>query len=81
MDNQKTNIVEQITGGLVNIDSVEEFEKILEDFPEDPAFHKAYADLLVKNNFSDISIYLDTSLPNSDLNLSNIGFLLSLKNS
>lgn len=53
MDNQKTNIVEQITGGLVNIDSVEEFEKILEDFPEDPAFHKAYADLLVKNNFSD----------------------------
>jgi hypothetical protein len=32
---------------------VEEFEKILEDFPEDSALHKAYADLLVKKNFSD----------------------------
>ena len=53
MDNQKTNIVEQITGGFINIDSVEEFEKILEDFPEDSALHKAYADLLVKKNFSD----------------------------
>ena len=52
MDNQKTNIVEQITGGFINIDSVEEFEKILEDFPEDSALHKAYADLLVKKNFS-----------------------------
>ena len=53
MDNQKTNIVEQITGGFINIDSVEEFEKILEDFPEDSALHKAYADLLVKKKFSD----------------------------
>ena len=53
MNNQKTNIVEQITGGFINIDSVEEFEKILEDFPEDSALHKAYADLLVKKNFSD----------------------------
>lgn len=53
MDNQKTNIVEQITGGFINIDSVEEFDKILEDFPEDSALHKTYADLLVKKNFSD----------------------------
>ena len=53
MNNQKTNIVEQITGGFINIDSVEEFEKILEDFPEDSALHKAYADLLVKKKFSD----------------------------
>jgi CRP-like cAMP-binding protein len=53
MHNQKTNIVEQITGGFINIDSVEEFEKILEDFPEDFALHKAYADLLVKKEFSD----------------------------
>ena len=53
MHNQKTNIVEQITGGSINIDSVEEFKKILEDFPEDFALHKAYADLLVKKKFSD----------------------------
>ena len=52
MDNQKTNIVEQITGGFINLDSVEEFEKVLEDFPENTALHKAYADLLVKKNFS-----------------------------
>ena len=44
MDNQKINIVEQITGVFINIDSVEEFEKILEDFPEDSALHKAYAE-------------------------------------
>ena len=48
MDNQKANIVEQITCGFINIDSVEEFEELLKDFPEDPALHKIYADLLVK---------------------------------
>ena len=48
MDNQKANIVEQITCGFINIDSVEEFEELLKDFPDDPALHKIYADLLVK---------------------------------
>ncbi len=53
MDNQKTNIVEQINGGFISIDSVEEFTELLEDFHEDPSFHKAYADLLVKKNSSE----------------------------
>lgn len=53
MDSQKTNIVEQITRGFINIDSVEEFEEFLKDFPENPAIHKAYADLLVKKKSSD----------------------------
>jgi CRP-like cAMP-binding protein len=53
MDNQKTKIVEQITEGFINIDSVEELNEILEDFPEDPALHKAHPDLLVKKNSSD----------------------------
>jgi CRP-like cAMP-binding protein len=53
MDNKKANIVEQITGGFINIDSVEEFEGLLKDFPEDPALHRVYADLLVKKNSSD----------------------------
>ncbi len=53
MENQKTNLVEQITGGFIKIDSVEEFEELLKDFPEDPALHRVYADLLVKKNSSD----------------------------
>ena len=48
MDNQKPNISEQINEGFINIDSVEEFAELLEDFPDDPALHKAYADILVK---------------------------------
>jgi CRP-like cAMP-binding protein len=53
MDSQKTNIVEQITGGFISIDSIEEFNEVIEDFPEDPALHKAYADFLVKKKSSD----------------------------
>ena len=55
MDNPKTNIAEQITSGFINIDSVEEFREILKDFPEDPALHKAYADLLLKKNCYDLA--------------------------
>ena len=59
MENQKTNLVEQITGGFIKIDSVEEFEELLKDFPEDAALHKVYADLLVKKNSSDeAALYL-----------------------
>jgi CRP-like cAMP-binding protein len=53
MDNQKANTVEQIAGGFISIDSAEEFTELLEDFPEDPALHKAYADLLVKKKSPD----------------------------
>ena len=53
MDNQKTDIVEQITKDFINIDSVEEFEELLKDFTEDPALYRVYADLLVKKNSSD----------------------------
>ena len=52
MANQKINIVEQINGGFISIDSVEEFTELLEDFPEDPSLHRAYADLLIKKNSS-----------------------------
>ena len=48
MDNRKTNIVEQINKGFINVDSVSEFKGLLKDFPEDPALHKAFADLLLK---------------------------------
>lgn len=53
MDNQKVDIVEQITGGFIKIDSAQEFEELIKDFPEDPALYKAYADLLVKKNMAD----------------------------
>lgn len=53
MGNQKTNIVEQITRGFISIDSIEEFNELIEDFPDDPAIHKAYADFLVKKKSSD----------------------------
>ena len=53
MDNQKTNIVEQINGDFISIDSAEEFAELLEDLPEDPSLHKAYADFLVKKKSSD----------------------------
>lgn len=52
MANQKINIVEQINGGFISIDSVGEFTELLEDFPEDPSLHRAYADLLIKKNSS-----------------------------
>ena len=48
MDNQKSNIVEQINSGFNNIDFVNDFEELLNDFPEDPALHKAYGNMLVK---------------------------------
>ena len=53
MDNQKNNIVGQVNRDFINIDSVEEFAELLEDFPEDPALHRAYADILVKKKFSE----------------------------
>jgi CRP-like cAMP-binding protein len=53
MNDQKADIVEQITGRFSNINSVEEFEELLKDFPDDPALHKVYADLMVRKSFSD----------------------------
>ena len=55
MNTQNANIAEQIASGIYNVDSVEEFGKVLKDFPEDPALHKAYADLLAKKDFSDLA--------------------------
>ena len=53
MDNQKTKIVEQITEGFIKVDSVTELKELLTDCPDDPALHKAYADLLMEKNSSD----------------------------
>ena len=53
MDNKKTRIAEQINGSFISIDSIDEFNELIEDFPDDPAIHKAHAGLLVKKNSSD----------------------------
>ena len=52
MDNRKSNIVGQINSGFINIESVSDFEELLNDFPEDPALHKAYGNLLMKKDAS-----------------------------
>lgn len=53
MENNKANIVEQINKGFINIKSTQEFKDLIEDYPDDPSIHKAYADLLVKKKSLD----------------------------
>jgi hypothetical protein len=50
MNNLQIDIAEQITSGFVTIDSVEDFERLLKRFPDDPALHRTFSDLLIKNN-------------------------------
>ena len=53
MGNKKANIVEQIHRGFININSIQEFHELIEDFPEDPSIQKAYADYLVRTKSLD----------------------------
>ena len=50
MSKLQINIAEQITSGFVSIDSLNEFKKILQQFPADPNLQKAYSDFLVEND-------------------------------
>ena len=50
MDNLKKNIAEQITAGFMASDSLEDFEKRLERFPNDPALQRTAADLMNRKN-------------------------------
>ncbi|RLC30713.1 MAG: hypothetical protein DRH32_05315, partial [Deltaproteobacteria bacterium] len=47
---RQDSIVNRIVDGSVNIESEKEFENLLEIFPNEPSLHRAFADLLVKNN-------------------------------
>jgi len=47
---RQDSIVNRIIDGSVNIESEKEFENLLEIFPNEPSLHRAFADLLVKNN-------------------------------
>jgi len=45
---KKSNIIKHIINGTIKIDSVQEFQAILDIFPDDPLLHKAFSDLLVR---------------------------------
>jgi len=49
MNNIQIDIANQITSGFVSIDSVKDFERLLQRFPDDPALHRTFSDLLIKN--------------------------------
>ncbi|MBW2179586.1 MAG: PilZ domain-containing protein [Deltaproteobacteria bacterium] len=56
MDHQtdkKANIIKHITDGTIKIDSIQEFQAILDIFPDDPSLHKAFSDLLVRKKSFD----------------------------
>ncbi|MCJ7771690.1 MAG: Crp/Fnr family transcriptional regulator, partial [Desulfobacterales bacterium] len=56
MDHQidkKANIIKHIINGTIKIDSIQEFQAILDIFPDDPSLHKAYSDLLARKKSFD----------------------------
>ena len=53
MVKKKANTVEQINRGFIKISSIQEYNNLIEDFPDDPSIQKAYADFLVKNKSSE----------------------------
>jgi CRP-like cAMP-binding protein len=50
---KQISIAKHIIDGSITIDSVHEFQGMLRIFPNDPALHRAYADLLVRKQFSE----------------------------
>jgi CRP-like cAMP-binding protein len=54
--NQSISIAKQIVDGKITIHSVSEFKSILRIFPNDPALHRVFADLLVGKNNIDAAI-------------------------
>jgi hypothetical protein len=48
--NQSISIAKQIVDESITIDSISEFKSILRIFPNDPALHRVFADLLVRKN-------------------------------
>jgi len=46
------NIAEDIKSGFFSIESLEDFEHVLKQFPDDPALYRSFSDMLVQNNLS-----------------------------
>ena len=53
---KQISIARHIVDGSITIDSVKEFQSMLQIFPNDPALHRAYADLLLRKKLSDGAI-------------------------
>jgi len=49
--NKHSSIARHIIDGSISIDSVSEFKNMLKIFPDNPALHSAFADLLAQKNF------------------------------
>ncbi len=59
MNNQverRSHIINRFLDGSIAIDSIGEFEKMLDIFPGNPAFHKAFADLLAREKSFDAAV-------------------------
>ena len=53
---KQISIAKHIIDGSITIDSVQEFQGMLQIFPNDPALHRAYADLLVRKQLSKAAV-------------------------
>ena len=56
MDKLQINISEDITSGFITIDSLDDFKKVIKQFPDDPTLHRAFSDMLVKNNLPNVAV-------------------------
>lgn len=46
------NIAEDIKSGFFSIESLEDFEHVLKQFPDDPSLYRSFSDMLVEKNLS-----------------------------
>jgi len=53
---KQISIAKHIIEGSITIDSVQEFQGMLQIFPNDPALHRAYADLLARKQLSEAAV-------------------------
>jgi len=53
---KQISIARHIIDGSITIDSVQEFQGMLQIFPNDPALHRAYADLLVRKQLFEAAV-------------------------
>jgi CRP-like cAMP-binding protein len=53
---KQISVARHIVDGSITIDSVKEFQGMLQIFPNDPALHRAYADLLVRKQLSGAAV-------------------------
>ena len=50
---KQISVAKHIIDGSITIDSVKEFQGMLQLFPNDPALHRAYGDLLVRKQLTE----------------------------